>query len=72
MQIRIQSNNIVAMAATLQDLAKKASEERDDIPDGFREFFYREVSAWPITRSRISREKHDFTSCYQPRRISIP
>ncbi|MGA2161754.1 MAG: PAS domain-containing protein [Methanoregula sp.] len=39
MQIRIQLNNIMAMAATLQDLAKKASEEREDIPDGFREFF---------------------------------
>ena len=38
MQIRIQSNNIMTMATTLQDLARKAAEERDDIPEGFREF----------------------------------
>jgi PAS domain S-box-containing protein len=39
MQIRIQSNNLVTMVATLQDLAKKAAEEQDDIPKGFRESF---------------------------------
>ncbi|MFA6364379.1 PAS domain-containing protein [Methanoregula sp.] len=41
MQIRIQSNNIMTMAATLQELARTAAEERDDIPEGFREFFIR-------------------------------
>jgi PAS domain S-box-containing protein len=39
MQIRLQSNNIMTMAATLQDLASTAAEERDDIPERFREFF---------------------------------
>mgnify|MGYP001409892615 CR=1 FL=1 len=41
MQIRIQSNNIMTMAATLQELARTAAEERDDIPEGFREYFIR-------------------------------
>jgi PAS domain S-box-containing protein len=40
-QIRIQSNNIETMVATLQELAKKAAEDHNDIPDSFREFIIR-------------------------------
>ncbi|MGB7992965.1 PAS domain-containing protein [Methanoregula sp.] len=39
MQIRLQFNNVKTMVETLQDLASKAAEERDDIPENFREFF---------------------------------
>ncbi|HVP97141.1 PAS domain-containing protein [Methanoregula sp.] len=39
LQIRLQANNIITMAATLQELADKAAEEREDIPERFREFF---------------------------------
>jgi PAS domain S-box-containing protein len=38
MLIRIQSNNIETMVATLQDLVKKAAEDHNDIPESFREF----------------------------------
>jgi PAS domain S-box-containing protein len=41
MQIRIQSKNIETMVATLQELAKKAAEDHNDIPDSFREFIIR-------------------------------
>lgn len=39
MQIRIQAKNLLTMTVTLQELAEKAAEERDDIPEHFREFF---------------------------------
>jgi PAS domain S-box-containing protein len=41
MQIQIQANNIETMVATLHDLAKKAAEDHNDIPDSFREFIIR-------------------------------
>ncbi|MGB8219669.1 MAG: PAS domain-containing protein [Methanoregula sp.] len=41
MQIRIQSKNIETMVATLQELAKKAVEDHNDIPENFREFIIR-------------------------------
>jgi len=61
MQIQIQAYNIEKMVVNLEELAEKVSKEREEIPDEFRQFFYREVKLWQVPSKSIYRMTASFT-----------